>query len=96
MIKRKFEDASIKDGDCYSLKCLDSFLTDPSPSDTCLRLSDQLNSLKASDPAPLLDDFINKCEAFVTLRTVNRAMECKEVNAVSQRKSAKRNKEHSF
>ncbi|KAL6739961.1 hypothetical protein Aduo_013357 [Ancylostoma duodenale] len=86
MIKRKFEDASMKDVDSDSLKCLVflSGLTDPSHSETRLILLNQLNRLKESDPAPLLDDFINECETFVTRRTDNRAIESKEVNAASK------------
>ncbi|EPB68545.1 hypothetical protein ANCCEY_12363 [Ancylostoma ceylanicum] len=98
MIKRKFEDASMKDVDSDSLKCLVflSGLTDPSHSETRLRLLNQLNRLKESDPAPLLDDFINECETFVTLRTDNRAIESKEVNAAYQRKTAKQDKKHPY
>ncbi|EYB94088.1 hypothetical protein Y032_0175g486 [Ancylostoma ceylanicum] len=98
MIKRKFEDASMKDVDSDSLKCLVflSGLTDPSHSETRLRLLNQLNRLKESDPAPLLDDFINECETFVTLRTDNRAIESKEVNAAYQRKPAKQDRKHPY
>ncbi|KAL6730979.1 hypothetical protein Aduo_001894 [Ancylostoma duodenale] len=98
MIKRKFEDTSMKDVDSDSLKCLVflSGLTDPSHSETRLRLLNQLNRLKETDPAPLLDDFINECETFVTLRTDNRAIESKEVNAAYQRKPAKQDKKHPY
>ncbi|EPB69223.1 reverse transcriptase [Ancylostoma ceylanicum] len=98
MIKRKFEDATMKDVDSDSLKCLLflSGLTDPSHSEMRLRLLNQLNRLKESDPAPLLDDFINECETFVTLRTDNRAIESKEVNAAYQRKPAKQDKKHPY
>ncbi|KAL6738862.1 hypothetical protein Aduo_012361 [Ancylostoma duodenale] len=98
MIKRKFEDASMKDVDSDTLKCLVflSGLTDPSHSETRLRLLNQLNRLKETDPAPLLDDFINECETFVTLRTDNRAIESKEVNAAYQRKPAKQDKKHPY
>ena len=83
MIKKKFEDASMKDVDSDSLKCLVfvSGLTDPSHSEMRLRLLNQLNRLRESDPAPILDDFINECETFVTLKTDNRTMENKEVSA---------------
>ncbi|KAL6724204.1 hypothetical protein Aduo_019111 [Ancylostoma duodenale] len=98
MIKRKFEDTSMKDVDSDSLKCLVflSGLTDPSRSETRLRLLNQLNRMKESDPAPLLDDFINECETFVTLRTDNRAIESKEVNAAYERKPAKQDKKHPY
>ncbi|EYB86469.1 hypothetical protein Y032_0278g1158 [Ancylostoma ceylanicum] len=98
MIKGKFGDASMKDVDSDSLKCLVflSGLTDPSHSETRLRLLNQLNRLKESDPAPLLDDFINECETFVTLRTDNRAIESKEVNAAYRRKPAKQDKKHPY
>ncbi|KHJ85218.1 hypothetical protein OESDEN_15060 [Oesophagostomum dentatum] len=83
MIKRKFEDASVKDVDSVSLKCLVvvSGLTDPSHSERRRRLLNQLNRLRETDPAPVLDDFINECDTFVTLRADNRTMESKEVNA---------------
>ncbi|KAL6742097.1 hypothetical protein Aduo_015289 [Ancylostoma duodenale] len=50
--------------DSDSLKCLAflSGLTVPSHSETRLRLLNQLNRLKETDPALLLDDFINECE----------------------------------
>ncbi|KAL6742095.1 hypothetical protein Aduo_015289 [Ancylostoma duodenale] len=53
MIKRNFEDASMKAS---------------TATQTRLRLLNQLNRLKETDPALLLDDFINECETFVTLR----------------------------
>ncbi|KHJ92364.1 hypothetical protein OESDEN_07750 [Oesophagostomum dentatum] len=90
MIKRKFEDASMKDVDSDSLKCLVfvSGLADPSHSEMRLRLLNQLNRLRETDPAPVLDDFINECETFVTLIADNRTMESKEVNAAYRRKPA--------
>ncbi|RCN50476.1 hypothetical protein ANCCAN_03330 [Ancylostoma caninum] len=98
MINRKFEDASMKDVDSDSLKCL-VFLsspTNPSHSETRLQLLNQLNRLKESDPAPLLDEFINECETFVTLRTDNRAIQSKEVNAAYERKPAKETYKHPY
>ncbi|EPB75657.1 hypothetical protein ANCCEY_05248 [Ancylostoma ceylanicum] len=98
IIKRNFENASMKDVDGDSLKCLVylSGLTDSPHSETRLRLLNQLNRLKESDPALLLDDIINECETFVTLRTDNRAIERKEVNAPDQRKPAKQDKKHPY
>lgn len=82
-IKKKFEDASMKDVDDDSLKCLVflSGLTDPSHSDVRLRLLNRLNCLKEDDASPSLDDFVNDCETFVALRSDNLTMESKEVNA---------------
>ncbi|VDP06658.1 unnamed protein product [Heligmosomoides polygyrus] len=53
-IKKKFEDASMKDVDDDSLKCLVflSGLTDPSLSDVRLRLLNRLNCLKEDDASP--------------------------------------------
>uniref|UniRef100_A0A183GN38 Protein-tyrosine sulfotransferase n=1 Tax=Heligmosomoides polygyrus TaxID=6339 RepID=A0A183GN38_HELPZ len=82
-IKKKFEDASMKDVDDDSLKCLVflSGLTDPSHSDVRLRLLNRLNCLKEDDASPSLADFANDCETFVALRSDNRTMESKGVNA---------------
>ncbi|VDO86597.1 unnamed protein product [Heligmosomoides polygyrus] len=82
-IKKKFEDASMKGVDDDSLKCLVflSGLADPSHSDVRLRLLNRLNCLKEDDASPSLDDFVNDCETFVALRSDNRTMESKEVNA---------------
>ncbi|KAK6025820.1 hypothetical protein OSTOST_08267, partial [Ostertagia ostertagi] len=86
-IKKKFEEACMKDVDSESLKCLVfvSGLTDSSHSEMRLRLN-KMNRLKESDPLPVLDDFISECETFVTLRSDNRTMETKEINAVIGRK----------
>lgn len=81
-IKKKFEDASMKDVDSDSLKCLVflSGLTDPSHCDTRLRLLNRLNCLKENEPSPTLDDFVNDCETYVALKSDNRTMESKDVN----------------
>ncbi|KHJ98390.1 hypothetical protein OESDEN_01620 [Oesophagostomum dentatum] len=90
MIKRKFENASMKDVDSDSLKCLVfvSGLTDPSHSKVRLRLLNQLNRLREIYPAPVLDDLIYECQTSITLRADNRTMESKEVNAAYRRKPA--------
>ncbi|EYB92569.1 hypothetical protein Y032_0192g1353 [Ancylostoma ceylanicum] len=87
----------MKDDHDY-LKCfvLLSGLTDSSYSEKRLRLPNQLNRLKESDPALLLDDFINEWEMFVTLRTDNRAIESKEVDAGYRRKQAMQDKKHPY
>ncbi|XGW28165.1 hypothetical protein V3C99_008177 [Haemonchus contortus] len=91
-IKKKFEEACMKDVDSESLKCLVfvSGLTDSSHSEMRLRLLNKMNRLKESDPLPVLDDFISECETFVTLRSDNRTMETKEINAAHQRKPIKK------
>ncbi|KAK6022742.1 hypothetical protein OSTOST_11546, partial [Ostertagia ostertagi] len=82
----------MKDVDSESLKCLVfvSGLTDSSHSEMRLRLLNKMNRLKESDPLPVLDDFISECETFVTLRSDNRTMETKEINAVIGRKPMKK------
>nr|CDJ96200.1 7TM GPCR domain containing protein [Haemonchus contortus] len=91
-IKKKFEEACMKDVDSESLKCLVfvSGLTDASHSEMRLRLLNKMNRLKESDPLPVLDDFISECETFVTLRSDNQTMETKEINAAHQRRPMKK------
>ncbi|RCN44235.1 hypothetical protein ANCCAN_09753 [Ancylostoma caninum] len=83
-MKKKFEDALMKEVDSDSLKCLIFIagLTDPSHSEKRLRL----NRIGEVEPSPALDDFINKCETFVTLRYDNYTMEHKEVKAAQRRR----------
>ncbi|VDP24137.1 unnamed protein product [Heligmosomoides polygyrus] len=89
-IKEKFEDASTKDIHGGSLKCLVFLpgLTDSSLSDIRLRLLNRLNCLKEDDPSPSLDEFVSDCETFVVLRSDNRPMESKQVNATYHKMSS--------
>ncbi|RCN28127.1 hypothetical protein ANCCAN_26135, partial [Ancylostoma caninum] len=96
-IKKKFEEASVKDVDSETLKCLVfiSGLTDSSHSEMRLRLLNRINRLSEGDPSPTLDDFINDCETFVTLRSDNRAMETEEIKAAYQKKTGRKKKSYS-
>ncbi|KAK5981534.1 hypothetical protein GCK32_002503 [Trichostrongylus colubriformis] len=87
-IKKKFEEAVMKDVDSDSLKCLVFIagLTDSSHSEMRLRLSNRLNRMDGSEPLPVSDDFINECETFV-LRSDNRTMEQKEVKAAHRKQT---------
>ncbi|VDO19399.1 unnamed protein product [Heligmosomoides polygyrus] len=62
IVKKKFEDASMKDVDGDSLKCLVFIagLTDSSHSEMRLRLLNHLNRMKEDEPSPILDYFINE------------------------------------
>ncbi|WKY12958.1 hypothetical protein Q1695_004069 [Nippostrongylus brasiliensis] len=91
-IKKKFEDAAMNDVDGESLKCLVfvAGLADPSHSEMRLRLLNHFNRMKEGDPSPALDDFINECETFVTLRSDNSTMEHKDVNAAYRSRFSKK------
>ncbi|EYC12236.1 hypothetical protein Y032_0048g1681 [Ancylostoma ceylanicum] len=68
-IKKKF-DAPMKEVESDSLKRLVFIagLTDPSHSEMRLRLLNRLNRIVKAEPSSALDDFINECGIFVTLR----------------------------
>ncbi|RCN38633.1 hypothetical protein ANCCAN_15453 [Ancylostoma caninum] len=91
-IKKKFEDAVMKEVDSDSLKCLVFIagLTDPSHSEMRLRLLNRLNRIGEAEPSSALDEFINECETFVTLRYDNYTMDHKEVIAAQRRRPMKK------
>ncbi|VDO84659.1 unnamed protein product [Heligmosomoides polygyrus] len=93
-IKKKFEDATMKDVDADSLKCLFfvAGLTDPSYSKMRLRLFNHFNRIKEGEPYPILDDFINECETFITLRSDNSRIKQKDVKATYRKISNKKPK----
>ncbi|VDP57193.1 unnamed protein product [Heligmosomoides polygyrus] len=87
----KFEDASMKDVDADSLKCLVfvAGFTDPSHSEMRLRLPNHFNRIKEGEPSQISNNFVNECEMFVTLRSDNSRMEQKGVKATYRKISNK-------